>query len=188
MKSPKKESPAPPARIQVLDPDDPTWLLAQSQFRLKAYILSLLSSADEADDILQETNTYILTHLDKYERGTNFKAWSFQIAFFRVKSHIRDRQRRGYVELPDDLIEHISYAASEYYSSPNPRLQSLHLCIQKLSSKERLLLRLKYIEQGSITKLADQTNQTANSLHKALSRIRQALRSCVEQYQPKKLS
>lgn len=187
MQPPEKPFPTPKSTLQVVDPDAPAWLLAQSQTRLKAYILSLLSSADEADDILQETNTYILTHSDKYERSTNFNAWSFQIAFFRVKAHIRDRQRRGYVELPENLIEHISQTANEYYNSPDTRLELLHRCIQKLGAKERLLLRLKYIERSSITKIAEQANQTANSLHKTLSRIRQALRSCVEQQESETL-
>lgn len=170
------------------DPDNPTWLLAQAQTRLKAYILSLLSNGQDADDILQETNTYILKHLDKFERGSNFKAWSFQIAYFRVKSHIRDQQRRGYVELPEALREHISYAASEYFSAPDDRLHLLHRCIQKLRAKERLLLRLQYVENKSLTKLAEQTKQTANSLHKTLSRIRQALRICVERQQSEESS
>ncbi len=119
----------------------------------------MLSNSQDADDILQETNTYILTHLDKFERGSNFKAWSFQIAYFRVKAHIRDRQRRGYVELPEELLEQISHAASEYFSSPDERLGLLHQCIQKLGTKERLLLRLQYIEKESLTKLAEHTNR-----------------------------
>jgi len=176
-----------PPSLRVVDTSNPSWLLAQSQPRLKTYILSLLSNTSDADDILQETNTYILTHLDKFERGSNFKAWAFQIAFFRVKSYIRDRQRRGHVELSDHLIDQISNAAGEYFSGDDERLSHLHRCIQKLSAKERLLVRLQYIEKKSITTLAKHSNQTANSLHKALSRIRQSLRLCVEQ-QSKELS
>lgn len=163
-------------------------MLAQMQTRLKAYILSLLSNSQDADDILQETNTYILTHQEKFERGTNFKAWAFQIAYFRVKSHIRDRQRRGHVELSDELIDHISHAASSYFSNKDERLGHLHQCIQKLNTKQRLLLRLQYIERVSLTQLAKHTNQSANSLHKALSRIRQSLRSCVNQQHAQELS
>lgn len=176
-----------PLSLKVVDTKDPSWLLAQSQTRLKAYILSLLSNTSDADDILQETNTYILTHLEKFEQGSNFKAWAFQIAFFRVKSYIRDRQRRGHVELTSNLIDQISHAAGEYFSHDDERLSHLHRCIQKLSTKERLLVRLQYIEKASVTALASRTNQTANSLHKALSRIRQSLRLCVEQ-QSKKIS
>ena len=99
-KQPHSDTPSPSLRL--LDTDDPSWLLAQCQSRLKAYILSLLSNTSDADDILQETNIFILKHLDTFERGSNFKAWAFQIAYFRVKSYIRDRQRRGHIELSDD--------------------------------------------------------------------------------------
>ena len=180
---PDPHSDPPAATLKLVDTGEPAWLLAQSQPRLKAYILSLLSNTSDADDILQETNTYILTHLEKFERGSNFKAWAFQIAFFRVKSYIRDRQRRGHVELSDDLVDHISHAASQYFNTNDERLPHLHRCIQKLDLKERHLIRLQYIEQTSLTKLAEQTNKTANSIHKILSRIRQNLRRCVEQQQ-----
>ncbi|MFC4993594.1 sigma-70 family RNA polymerase sigma factor [Rubritalea tangerina] len=140
----------------------------------------MLSNSQDADDILQETNTYILTHLDKFDRGSNFKAWAFQIAYFRVKSHIRDRQRRNHVDLSDALVEKISHAAATYFNGDDERLSHLHRCIQKLGTKERLLLRLQYMENASLTELAKTTMQKPNSIHKAMSRIRQSLRFCIE--------
>ena len=184
--NPNTDQPSLP--IRLTDPNDPAWMLAQSQQQLKAYILSLLNTSDAADDILQETNAYILNNFDKFEPGTNFKAWSVQVAYYRVKAHIRDRQRRGHVELSDELIEHISNAASNYFVSKDERLTYLHQCIEKLAAKERLLLRLQYIEGESLTKLAERTNQSPNTLHKALSRIRQTLRICIESQQSQELS
>jgi RNA polymerase sigma-70 factor, ECF subfamily len=177
------ESNAEKRSIPMVDTQSPAWLLAQAQTSIKAYILSLLSDSSDADDILQETNTYLLKNLDTFEAGTNFKAWAFRVAYFRVKSHLRDQQRRGHVELSDSLIDHISAAASDFLSTPDDRLVFLKQCIQKLGNKDRQLLVQRYVENRSLSKLAKQSDQTPNSFHKALSRIRQALRICVERHQ-----
>ncbi|MFC4991445.1 sigma-70 family RNA polymerase sigma factor [Rubritalea tangerina] len=168
-------------KIQVVDTEDPPWLLAQFQPQLKAYILSMLSSSDEADDILQEANTYILTHIDQYERGSNFKGWVLKVAYFRVRAHIRDRQRRGYVELSDGMLERISNMGVEHLEQEDERLMHLSQCVRRLNAEQRLLLRWKYVDRVPFSELAHKTEESAAKLYKTLSRLRKSLRHCIEQ-------
>ncbi len=50
-------------------------LLTSHQARLYAYVLSLVADADQANDIMQETNTVLWVKSSDFEIGTNFSAW-----------------------------------------------------------------------------------------------------------------
>ena len=67
---------------------------------LRAFAISLLHNADDADDLVQETILRAWKNLDRFERGTNLQAWLFTI--LRNLFYSRYRQRRREVEDPDD--------------------------------------------------------------------------------------
>src|SRR3954468_9433544 len=71
---------------------------------LRAFAISLSGQVDRADDLVQDTLLRALAHIDRFERGTNLKAWLFTI--LRNLFHSEYRKRRREVEDPDG-----SYAA-----------------------------------------------------------------------------
>ncbi|MFD2160446.1 sigma-70 family RNA polymerase sigma factor [Rubritalea tangerina] len=174
--------PPPSSTLKVVDPHDPETLLEQSQASLRAYITSLMSNRSDVDDILQETNHSIIQKKSDFQLGSNFKAWAFKIAYFSVMSHVRDRQRRGFVNLSEETLEQLSLDASSLLESSNDRMQSLTHCIQKLNAKERLLLRQHYVEGKSLTAIAKAVSREPSALHKAISRVRATLKACIEKH------
>ena len=76
-----------------MDSSDFVELLTSHQARLYGYILSLVFSPTDADDVLQETNRVLWQKSTSFERGTNFAAWVFRIAFYQVQAYRRRRQR-----------------------------------------------------------------------------------------------
>ena len=65
--------------------------LIQLQKQLNLFAFSLTTNAEDADDLLQETNLKALSYCDKFQRGTNFKAWTFTIM---KNTFINDYRRR----------------------------------------------------------------------------------------------
>src|SRR5215211_6667325 len=72
---------------------------------LRAFAVSLTGSFDRADDLVQDTLLRALSHIDRFERGTNLNAWLFTI--LRNLFHSEYRKRRREVEDVDG-----SYALS----------------------------------------------------------------------------
>jgi len=60
---------------------------------LRAFAFSLCSSFERADDLVQETLLKAWQNLDKFEEGTNLRAWLFTILRNAYFSELRKRRR-----------------------------------------------------------------------------------------------
>jgi RNA polymerase sigma-70 factor (ECF subfamily) len=71
---------------------------------LRARALRLCSDRATADDIVQDTVERALRFADQYERGTNLRAWAFQILFsvFVTRWRRRRRERNALENLASD--------------------------------------------------------------------------------------
>lgn len=60
---------------------------------LRAFARSLVSNPSQADDLVQGALTRALANLDKFEAGTNLRAWMFTILRNLYYSELRKRRR-----------------------------------------------------------------------------------------------
>jgi RNA polymerase sigma-70 factor (ECF subfamily) len=64
---------------------------------LRAFAISLCRSADQSDDLVQDTLLSAWTHLDRFEEGTNLGAWLATILRNRFINLYRKQRLRGEV-------------------------------------------------------------------------------------------
>ena len=76
---------------------DPRDELADHLPALRAFAISLTRNPSSADDLVQETVVKAWTNIDKFEAGTNLRAWLFTILRNTFYSERRKRKR----EVPD---------------------------------------------------------------------------------------
>lgn len=67
--------------------------LMENVSHLRAFAQSLAGDASRADDLVQETILKAWTSFDKFERGTNMRAWLFTILRNTYFSEFRKRRR-----------------------------------------------------------------------------------------------
>jgi RNA polymerase sigma factor (sigma-70 family) len=60
------------------------------------------------------------------------------------------------------------------------RSAALADCLDRLKEGDRSLLRLYYDEELTMPRIAEDQNRPVNTLYKALQRIRQSLRLCID--------
>ena len=60
---------------------------------LRAFAISLCGRIDRAYDLVQDTLVRALTHIDRFEKGTNLNAWLFTILRNLFLSEYRKRRR-----------------------------------------------------------------------------------------------
>lgn len=152
-------------------------LFVRHQSSVKAFILSLRPDFASADDILQETFLTVTRKAEDFEEGSNFIAWVFTIARFKVMEAGRRHPRE--TDLSDDLLDTLAAEAppADFFDT---RLAALLACLDRLAPRAREIVRLRYQEEHGPGEIALRLKWKTAAVNVALSRARQLLRSCVQ--------
>lgn len=155
-------------------------LLTGHQAALRAFIVSLIPSSPDVQDVLQDTNVVIWEKMDKYKSGSNFRAWTFTIARNTVKAQLRKTKQYQGTALNEDVILAITETWYHRQEQNIDRKQlALDQCLLALKQAERNLVNARYTQGASLEKHAQKIGRTAESLRVTLFRIRIKLRECV---------
>lgn len=150
----------------------------RNQDALLRYVLPLVGCFDDAQDVLQETAAALWKKFDQYDPQQPFLPWARQFARNEVLMHHRRRKR--YTFLSEPLIESLLEDQSRIESLRERRRQALERCLENLPEADRELVERRYADHdASVQQLAAETGQTANTLYKALGRIRRQLLECI---------
>jgi len=153
-------------------------LFVQHSHAIKGFILSLVPGFNEAEDILQEVFLTVTQKAESFQLGSNFKAWSFAIARFKVLEAIRKRSANEQ-PLSPEVVEALCSAAPMPVEQDG-RLELLKDCLNKLGPKARQIIELRYREGLKSAAIATQLGLQADSVYVSLSRSRVALKNCVK--------
>lgn len=147
--------------------------------RLQYYLMALLPSANDAADVLQESSLVLWKKFSSYEPGTNFYAWACKIARLQALK-FRNRVGRSAKLLDDAVLEKLSEEAMDVEIDPAASLEALAYCLERLSERNRSLIRRRYQPNISVRELASEVGCSPNALSKLLGKIRHLLMDCVE--------
>jgi len=155
-------------------------LMVSHQAALHAFVLALLPGDPEADDVVQEVNTAMWQKRGEFTVGTNFKAWMFTVARFKVMALWRDQKRRKVWSVPEETLHLLMEEAAETcHEEEDSRNVALRQCIGQLSSQDRGLILRRYFHGSSLQEVAREVGRKAENLKGSLHRIRISLRTCV---------
>ncbi|MFO0943782.1 MAG: sigma-70 family RNA polymerase sigma factor [Pirellulales bacterium] len=152
------------------------WTLVQPV--VSAFVGAIVRDFSVRDDLLQEIAVAVLQSYEQYDPTLPFQAWALGIARNQVRNYLRQKSRDRLV-FDDQTIECLvdSFANNSLrYAS---QLDHLHNCVGKLDEKARHILSLRYIDDLKPAAIAARISQSANSVAKALQRIRDLLRECI---------
>lgn len=167
---------APPEKTRT---EDFIRLLTLYQPRVYLFILSLLPNRSDADEVIQETNLLLWERFAEFQPGSDFRAWAFQVAYFKVKQ-FRDRQQRSRICFGDAFMERLTEVAAAEPDDYDVRQEALAECLQKLSDKDRRLVDARYQPGATATTVAEQLGRSTEAVYKSMQRLRQTLYDCIQ--------
>lgn len=148
--------------------------------RIYGFIRALVPNQADADELYQDVSTLLWEKFGDFQPGTDFRAWAFQIAHFRVLSF---RQRKGHLPHPfsDAFTEAVEadLASAETSDVLDARFRALADCYAKLSVRDKDLIDRRYLRGSSIKEVAEQTGRSIDFVYKAMRRIHSLLFDCV---------
>lgn len=125
-------------------------LLAGVQGPLYRYLRHLMNDADLAEDVLQETLMQIYRKITWLREPTLLLAWAFRIASREAFRKLRVRQRLSETALDDaDPVE------TEPLDRDVVLLEALPRHLASISPASRSVLTLHYVEELSLSEIAD---------------------------------
>jgi RNA polymerase sigma-70 factor (ECF subfamily) len=155
-------------------------LFAQHDRWLFAYLVSLLGSSAHAEEVFQEVCVVLWRECDTFELGTDFVKWVSVIAHNQVH-RFRRQQRRVGPQLSEAAVELLSRDAVERVDLLESRRDALQRCLDKLPDTDRRIVRQCYGDsRQTFRDAAQHLGRPANTVYKALNRIRKSLYQCIE--------
>ncbi len=139
----------------------------------------------EADDLLQDTCLKAYRFLDKFQRGTNFKAWIFKILtnvfINRYRKLQRDREVRGEVEKDGHYAHILAQGPAQDALRPEEmildRLMSddIREALEKLPPDFRMAIILSDVEEFSYKEIAEIMDCPVGTVMSRLYRARRQM-------------
>lgn len=155
-------------------------LFSQHESLIRGFLLTLLPSRSECDDLFQRTSIILWRKFDSYQPGTDFGAWACQIAKLEVRNYLRIRSRDK-LHFSESLLSSLADVRQTLSDELELRREALRHCVAKLRPADQEIVQHCYGPQSTTAKdAAARLNRPVNTLYKALIRIRRALFECVE--------
>ena len=153
------------------------WTLAQPV--VSSFIGAMVRDFTDRDDVLQETAVAVLESADRYDQSRPFIAWALGIARNQIRMYLRrDTQQR--LVFDESIISQLQDSFAAVSAHEVHRLRFLRECLQRLDPREQLLFQLRYAEDLKPAAIGEQLGVAANTVSKALQRLRDQLRTCVD--------
>ncbi|QDT00798.1 sigma-70 family RNA polymerase sigma factor [Adhaeretor mobilis] len=155
-------------------------LFAKHDRWLFAYLVTLLSSPADAEEVFQEISVVIWRNYERFELGTDFVKWASVIAHNQVRKFRRQGRRRGF-QLSDATLDLMAQETTRRADLFEFRREALRHCIEQLPENDQQLVQLCYSDDGGNFKtVAESIGRPVNTVYKALNRIRRVLHECID--------
>ena len=123
---------------------------------------------------------YLWQKFDQYDRARPFGAWARGIAAKRIMQSF-EKLKKVPLPLSPQAIQAVLEACDAEVTEVRAEQEALRRCLEGLPEKSRELVRLRYEQDLKLKDIAGRVQGTLDAVHKTLSRLRVALRKCVEQ-------
>jgi len=145
--------------------------------KIAAFVGSMVHDRCDRDDVLQDCAVAAMTSYERYDPSRPFAAWATGVARNQIRLYLRRKSKDPHI-FDDDALDALVHAFSS--TRRDERLDHLEHCVEKLEGRARTLCEYRYGRNLKPAAIADALGMSPNAVAKALQRIREDLRECIE--------
>jgi len=151
------------------------------QGKLRGYVFSATRNYHATEEILQSTAIVVAQKSSKFDFNKEPVPWFIGIA----KNHIQKWYRnQGQATIRNVSLELLEQCLPDYEAFKSDKVSARHealtSCIRKLSTKQKQVIQLRYLEGLGCQDIADELNRPIQGIYSLLKRLKLELRKCVE--------
>jgi RNA polymerase sigma-70 factor (ECF subfamily) len=146
-------------------------------------------NAEDAEDLVQETYLKAYRYYDKFEQGTNFKAWLFKIMKNTFINNYRKRQLSptlsDFADIEESFENQVSEEAARQNKNPEEELlenvldEDVQKALEKLPDDYRMVVILADLEGFSYKEIAEILEVPVGTVMSRLYRGRRLLEAAM---------
>lgn len=150
---------------------DPRDALVEHLPAMRAFAISLTRNSATADDMVQDTLVKAWTNIDKFQAGTNMRAWLFTI----LRNTYYSSRRKAKREVADVDGAHTEGLAEKPAHDGRLQMTDFRQAFAKLSDEQREALLLVGASGFSYEEAADMCGVAVGTIKSRTNRARQRL-------------
>jgi RNA polymerase sigma factor (sigma-70 family) len=166
----------------MANPEFNDMLLSNADF-LKPFAINLTRDTEAANDLYQETLYKALANKEKYNAGTNIKAWLFTIMrnIFINNYRRKAKQKTIFDSTPNDYLINLKQATVVNSAETNLRMKEINTAIQQLPEifKTPFLL---YFDGYKYNEIADVLHEPLGTIKSRIHFARKILKEQISRY------
>ena len=143
----------------------------KAQSKVYAYVRSQIVQKADAEDVLQETAVTLWEKFDSFQPDSDFLAWAYQVARFKVQYYYqkRTRQHRLFTEAFSDLVAQRMAGMKDELTGLDTLLAE---CMKRLHDADRDIVQRCYAAGATIAAVAGQLGRPVGTVKNVLKRSR----------------
>ena len=169
-------------RVRKGDPLAFEQLVRTFECPLRAWLVTVAAPGVDVDELAQESFLTAYCRLGEYVTGTDFGAWLFAIARYKLLSEsTRLRRIADYnARYALNLLEHeLERRRREPAGLAERRLECLRKCLAMLGERLRSFISWRYEEGIPLEEMAIRSGRSVAAVKKQLGKIRHNLQICI---------
>ncbi|MFT3904197.1 MAG: RNA polymerase sigma factor [Niabella sp.] len=158
-------------------------LLVDNADFLKPFAINLTKNNETANDLYQETLYKALANREKYNNGTNIKAWLFTIMRnIFINDYRRNAKRRTIFDsTPEDYLINVRQVSVANAAESNMRLKEMQKAIEDLPETFRVPFQL-YFEGYKYQEISDYLGEPLGTIKSRIHFARKLLKEQINRY------
>lgn len=144
-----------------------------------AYILSNVPNYAAAEDILQNTVSILWKKMDCYQPEAEFVTWAIGIARNEIMAYYRMCKKDENLLFNETLRQIIDRESLMDNKHLDNGLDALRTCVKKLSNDQRDLIKMRYEQELSFSKIGEYLGISSPAVFKRIAMIHNCLIHCI---------
>ncbi len=159
-------------------------LVVRYQDRLYSAMLHIVGSADEAEDVVQDSFVQAYIKLDTFQGNSRFFTWLYRIAFNNALSRRRRRKADVSIDASKEMSGKEPLDRHEAPDEPllrEERIASVKAAMERLTDEHKTILLLREMQDMSYEDIAVILQINIGTVRSRLSRARNQLKEFLEE-------
>jgi RNA polymerase sigma factor (sigma-70 family) len=155
-------------------------LMEEYQERIYWHVRRMVSSHEDADDVVQNCFIKVYKNIDRFEGKSKLYTWIYRIATNEALTYRNKQQKHHAADIDDEETGLANKITASDHITSDEVLKQLNHAIDRLPEKQRLVFSLRYFEELTYKEMSEVLDTSVGALkasyHHAVKKIEDSIK------------